>query len=101
MKLRFKIFWLSLKNSIKKVLFNSQLTLSGQYFLNYLKKKRAGKIDESNINVYYEKNFEKIVQGVGAALNKIGYQLNEADKLYIMDVVIAELESMERKYSDG
>lgn len=90
-----------MKRNIRKVFFNPQLTLSGQYFLNYLKKKRAGEIDKSNINVYYEKNFEKIVQGVGVALNEIGYQLNEADKLFIMDVVIAELESIERKYSNG
>lgn len=90
-----------MKRNIRKVFFNPQLTLSGRYFLNYLKKKRAGEIDESNINVYYEKNFEKIVQGVGVALNEIGYQLNEADKLFIMDVVITELESIERKYSDG
>lgn len=75
--------------------------MSGQYFLNYLKKKRAGEIDESNMNVYYEENFEKIVQSVGVALDGIGYQLNEADKFFVMDVVIEELESIERKYSDG
>lgn len=90
-----------MKRNIRKVFFKSQLTLSGRYFLNYLKKKRAGEIDESNINVYYEKNFEKIVQGVDAALNGIGYQLEEADKLFIMDVVINELESIERKYRNG
>lgn len=90
-----------MKRSIRKVFFKSQLTLSGKYFLNYLKKKRAGEIDESNMNIYYEKNFEKIVQGVDAALNGIGYQLDEADKFFIMDVVIAELESIERKYSNG
>ena len=90
-----------MKRSIRKVFFKSQLTLSGKYFLNYLKKKRAGEIDESNMNIYYEKNFEKIVQGVDAALNGISYQLDEADKFFIMDVVIAELESIERKYSNG
>lgn len=90
-----------MKNGIRKVFFNLQLTLSGRHFLNYLKKKRAGEIDESNMNVYYEENFEKIVQGVGAALNRIGYQLDEVDKLFIMDIVITELESIERKYSDG
>lgn len=90
-----------MKRSIRKVFFKSRLTLSGRYFLNYLKKKRAGEIDESNVNVYYEKNFEKIVQGVGAALSGIGYQLDEADKFLIMDVVINELESIERKYNDG
>lgn len=92
---------MNLKRKVRKVFFNPQLTLSGRYFLNYLKKKRAGEIDESNINVYYEKNFEKIVQGVDAALNGIGYQLDEADKLFIMDVVINELENIERKYRNG
>lgn len=90
-----------MKRSIRKVFFKSQLTLSGQYFLNYLKKKRAGEIDKSNINVYYEKNFEKIVQSVGVVLDGIGYQLTEAGKLFVMDVVIDELESIERKYRDG
>ena len=92
---------MNLKRNVRKVFFKSQLTLSGRYFLNYLKKKRAGEIDESNINVYYEKNFEKIVQGVDVALNGIGYQLEEADKLFIMDVVINELENIERKYRNG
>lgn len=90
-----------MKRNVRKIFFKSQLTLSGRYFLNYLKKKRAGEIDESNVNVYYEKNFEKIVQGVDAALNEIGYQLEEADKLFIMDVVITELENIERKYRNG
>lgn len=90
-----------MKRSIRKVFFKSQLTLGGRYFLNYLKKKRAGEIDKSNINVYYEKNFEKIVQGVDEVLNKIGYQLEETDKLLIMDIVIAELESIERKHKNG
>ena len=92
---------MNLKRNVRKVFFKSQLTLSGRHFLNYLKKKRAGEIDKSNINVYYEKNFERIVQGVDAALNRIGYQLDEADKFFIMDVVIDELENIERKYRNG
>jgi len=86
-----------LKKSVRKAFFKSQLTLSGEYFLEYLKRKQAGLIDETNINVYYEKHLNDVYTKVDERLNKLGYKITDQDKRTIMEIVIEELESIRKE----
>lgn len=86
-----------MKKNVRKVFFNSQLTLSGEYFLEYLKKKQAGLIDETNINVHYEKHLNDVYTKVDKGLNKFGYEITDQDKRIIMGIVIEELESIRKE----
>lgn len=86
-----------MKKNVRKVFFKYQLTLSGEYFLDYLKKKQAGLIDETNINVYYEEHLDDICVKVGEGLNKLGYEITDQDKRTIMGIVIKELESIRKE----
>lgn len=86
-----------MKKSVRKAFFKSQLTLSGEYFLNYLKRKQAGLIDETNINVHYEEQLNDVYTKVGERLNKFGYEITDQDKRIIMEIVIEELESIRKE----
>ena len=86
-----------MKKSVRKAFFKSQLTLSGEYFLEYLKRKQAGLIDETNINVYYEKHLNDVYTKVDERLNKLGYKITDQDKRTIMEIVIEELESIRKE----
>lgn len=86
-----------MKKNVRKVFFKYQLTLSGEYFLDYLKKKQAGLIDETNINVYYEEHLDDICVKVGEGLNKLGYEITDQDKRTITGIVIRELESIRKE----
>lgn len=86
-----------MKKSIRKVFFKSQLTLSGEYFLEYLKVKQASLIDETNINVYYEEQLNDVYTKVGGRLSKLGYEITDQDKKVIMGIVIEELESIRKE----
>lgn len=80
-----------MKRNIRKVFFKPQLTLSGQYFLDYLKKKRAGEIDETNYNAYYEQDFNNITKTVATRLCGPEYVLTDEDKVSLLDELIKEL----------
>ena len=60
-------------------------------FLEYLKKKQVGLIDETNINVHYEKELDDVYAKVGRRLNKFGYEITEQDKSCIIDILVNEL----------
>lgn len=86
-----------MRRNIRKAFFKDQLTLSGEYFLEYLKKKQAGLIDETNINVHYEEHLDDICTKVGEGLNKFGYEITGQDKRAIMGIVIRELELIRKE----
>ena len=65
--------------------------MSGEYFLEYLKKKQAGQIDESNYNVYYEQDFDNMAKTVVTKLYGPEYVLTDEVKIFLLDVIIKEL----------
>ena len=65
--------------------------MSGEYFLEYLKKKRAGQIDETNYNVYYEQDFDNMAKAVVTRLYGSDYVLSDEVKGFLLDVIIKEL----------
>lgn len=65
--------------------------MSGEYFLEYLKKKQAGQIDESNYNVHYEQDFDNMTNTVATRLYGPDYVLSDEDKDFLLDVLIKEL----------
>ena len=65
--------------------------MSGEYFLEYLKKKRAGQIDETNYNVYYEQDFDNMAKTVVTRLYGPDYVLSDEVKVFLLDVIIKEL----------
>ena len=65
--------------------------MSGEYFLEYLKKKRAGQIDETNYNVYYEQDFDNMAKTVVTRLYGSDYVLSDEVKGFLLDVIIKEL----------
>ena len=91
MKLRLKIFWLSLKRKLKSLFYKPRLTLSGEYFLEYSKEKQAGQIDETNYNVYYEQDFDNMAKTVVTRLYGPDYVLSDEVKGFLLDVIIKEL----------
>ena len=65
--------------------------MSGEYFLEYLKEKQAGQIDETNYNVYYEQDFDNMAKTVVARLYGPDYVLTDEVKIFLLDVIIKEL----------
>ena len=65
--------------------------MSGEYFLEYLKEKQAGQIDESNYNVHYEQDFDNMVKTVVTKLYGPEYVLTDEVKVFLLDVIIKEL----------
>lgn len=65
--------------------------MSGEYFLEYLKKKQAGQIDESNYNAHYEQDFDNMIRAVATKLHGPDYVLSDEDKEFLLDVLIKEL----------
>jgi hypothetical protein len=65
--------------------------LSGEYFLEYLKEKQAGQIDETNYNVYYEQDFDNMAKTVVTKLYGPEYVLTGEVKIFLLDVIIKEL----------
>ena len=65
--------------------------MSGEYFLEYLKKKQAEQIDETNYNVYYEQDFDKMAKTVVTRLYGPDYVLSDEVKSFLLDVIIKEL----------
>ena len=65
--------------------------MSGEYFLEYLKKKQAGQIDETNYNVYYEQDFDNMAKTVVTRLYGPDYVLSDEVKVFLLDVIIKEL----------
>ena len=65
--------------------------MSGEYFLEYLKEKQAGQIDESNYNVYYEQDFDNMAKAVVTRLYGPDYVLSDEVKVFLLDVIIKEL----------
>ena len=65
--------------------------MSGEYFLEYLKKKQAGQIDETNYNVYYEQDFDNMAKTVVTKLYGPEYVLTDEVKVFLLDVIIKEL----------
>ena len=65
--------------------------MSGEYFLEYLKKKQAGQIDETNYNVHYEQDFDNMAKAVVTRLYGPDYVLSDEVKIFLLDVIIKEL----------
>lgn len=65
--------------------------MSGEYFLEYLKEKQAGQIDETNYNVYYEQDFDNMAKTVVTKLYGPEYVLTDEVKVFLLDVIIKEL----------
>ena len=65
--------------------------MSGEYFLEYLKEKQAGQIDETNYNVYYEQDFDNMAKAVVTRLYGSDYVLSDEVKDFLLDVIIKEL----------
>ena len=65
--------------------------MSGEYFLEYLKEKQAGQIDETNYNVYYEQDFDNMAKAVVTRLYGPDYVLSDEVKVFLLDVIIKEL----------
>ena len=65
--------------------------MSGEYFLEYLKEKQAGQIDETNYNVYYEQDFDNMAKAVVTRLYGSDYILSDEVKIFLLDVIIKEL----------
>ena len=65
--------------------------MSGEYFLEYLKEKQAGQIDETNYNVYYEQDFDNMAKTVVTRLYGSDYVLSDEVKDFLLDVIIKEL----------
>ena len=65
--------------------------MSGEYFLEYLKEKQAGHIDETNYNVYYEQDFDNMAKAVVTRLYGSDYILSDEVKIFLLDVIIKEL----------
>lgn len=65
--------------------------MSGEYFLEYLKEKQAGQIDETNYNVYYEQDFDNMAKRVVTRLYGPDYVLSDEVKVFLLDVIIKEL----------
>ena len=65
--------------------------MSGEYFLEYLKEKQAGQIDESSYNVYYEQDFDNMAKTVATRLYGPDYVLSDEVKVFLLDVIIKEL----------
>ena len=65
--------------------------MSGEYFLEYLKEKQAGQIDETNYNVYYEQDFDNMAKTVVTRLYGPDYVLSDEVKVFLLDVIIKEL----------
>lgn len=65
--------------------------MSGEYFLEYLKEKQAGQIDETNYNVYYEQDFDNMAKAVVTKLYGPDYVLSDEVKIFLLDVIIKEL----------
>ena len=65
--------------------------MSGEYFLEYLKEKQAGQIDESNYNVHYEQDFDNMAKTVVTRLYGPEYVLTDQVKIFLLDVIIKEL----------
>ena len=65
--------------------------MSGEYFLEYLKEKQAGQIDETNYNVYYEQDFDNMAKTVVTKLYGPDYVLTDEVKVFLLDVIIKEL----------
>lgn len=65
--------------------------MSGEYFLEYLKEKQAGQIDESNYNVHYEQDFDNMAKAVVTKLYGPEYVLTDEVKIFLLDVIIKEL----------
>ena len=56
--------------------------MSGEYFLEYLKEKQAGQIDETNYNVYYEQDFDNMAKTVVTRLYGPDYVLSDEVKVF-------------------
>ena len=65
--------------------------MSGEYFLEYLKEKQAGQIDETNYNVYYEQDFDNMAKTLVTRLYRSDYILSDEVKGFLLDVIIKEL----------
>ena len=65
--------------------------MSGEYFLEYLKEKQAGQIDETNYNVYYEQDVDNMAKTVVTKLYGPDYVLTDEVKIFLLDVIIKEL----------
>ena len=80
-----------MKRKLKNLFYKQRLTLSGEYFLEYLKEKQAGKIDETNYNAYYEQDFDNMAKTVVTRLYGPDYILSDEVKGFLLDVIIKEL----------
>ena len=80
-----------MKRKLKNLFYKQRLTLSGEYFLEYLKEKQAGQIDETNYNVYYEQDFDNMAKTVVTRLYGSDYVLSDEVKGFLLDVIIKEL----------
>lgn len=80
-----------MKRKLKNLFYKQRLTLSGEYFLEYLKEKQAGQIDETNYNAYYEQDFDNMAKTVVTRLYGPDYVLSEEVKVFLLDVIIKEL----------
>ena len=75
--------------------------MSGEYFLEYLKKKQAGQIDESNYNVHYEQDFDNMAKAVVTRLYGSDYVLSDEVKGFLLDVIIKELTRVKEAQEQG
>lgn len=80
-----------MKRKLKNLFYKQRLTLSGEYFLKYLKEKQAGQIDETNYNAYYEQDFDNMAKTVVTRLYGPDYVLSDEVKVFLLDVIIKEL----------
>ena len=80
-----------MKRKLKNLFYKQRLTLSGEYFLEYLKEKQAGQIDETNYNAYYEQDFDNMAKTVVTRLYGSDYVLSDEVKDFLLDVIIKEL----------
>lgn len=80
-----------MKRKLKNLFYKQRLTLSGEYFLEYLKEKQAGKIDETNYNAYYEQDFDNMAKTVVTRLYGPDYVLSDEVKVFLLDIIIKEL----------
>lgn len=92
-----KIFWGSLKRRIKNSIGNVILTPRGECFLDYLKKKIAGEINEDNEITHYEKQIEYFIRSVAKPLVEVGYVITDNDKKIVIGQMIADLEHIKKE----
>lgn len=73
------------------------MTPRGECFLDYLKKKIAGEINEDNEITHYEKQIEYFIRSVAKPLVEVGYVITDNDKKIVIGQMIADLEYIKKE----